>query len=709
MIRFTCKGNSSIEEEIGKNADRGARLRQQKNESQNRINAAGREIGSPPDPPTGDAALMREQCEESLRFFLEYCFPLAFPLAWSDDHLRLIDAIEKAGLLGMLKALAMPRGSGKTTLIIRAGLWLILNGHRRFVCIVAATETAAKKLLKGIKTELVHNERLAELYGPELHAIRSLGNNPKKAEQQTCRNELTGVQWLTEQISFGNVKGVKTCGASISTCGITGNIRGQQAALTSGEIIRPDCSLIDDPQTKESAKSKSQCDERHETMMGDVLGMAGPDVRIAGFVTCTVIYEDDLADRLLDRTKSPDWHGDKCQMVYKWPDNEVIWDEYRAIREAELRADGDGSKANQFVLDNYEEMHRGHKVGWPARKSEHDVSALQCAYNLRFRDEATFFAEYQNSPLSSSTEIPFELRVDDLCERVIDVARNRVPGECEKITAQIDVQKNLLFYVVTAWTMDGRGHVIDYGTWPDQRRANFKKRDVRNTLAEATNAAGLNESIYAGLEKLTEKLLGRKYKRIDGAEMVVDRLGVDARWGFSTRVVRRFARETKWTARVVPTFGQYIGVKSKPWHKWKISTGERGGVHCRLQPPPNNVRGVRELLIDTNWWKSFTAERLLTGKGSERAIVLFKAPPHTHRMFAEHCCSETPELKTGPLGNKLIEWQQPKGEVDNDFWDCLVATCVLASVEGVRVHVEKVSPPKKIRRKKRVKAKPLNC
>ena len=656
----------------------------------------------------GQYAKDREECDRSLRFFLEHCFPAAFPLAWSEDHIRVIGAIEKTVLQGELKAIAMPRGSGKTTLVIRAAMWAILTRNWRYVCIVAATETAAKKLLKGIKTELLHNPQLADLYGPEIHAVKQLGGEPKKAAQQVCNGTLTNVEWTTEQICFGYVEGVATCGAYISVAGITGNIRGQQITLPSGEIIRPDGVLVEDPQTKESAKSKSQCNERHEIMMGDVLGMAGPDVQISAFCTCTVIYEDDLADRLLDREKSQDWHGDKCKMVYKWPANEALWDEYRAIREADLREDGDGEKPNAFVTENFKAMHEGAKVGWQERKTKHEVSALQHAYNLRFRDEGTFFAEYQNSPLADSTEIPFELRVDEISARITDHERNKIPGECEKITAQIDVQKNVLFFCVTAWTLDGRGHVVDYGTWPDQRRVSFKKRDIRNTLQEATNADGLNEAIYAGLEKLSEKLCGRSYRRVDGAAMTIDRLGVDARWGFSTRVVRRFARETKWAGKIIPTFGQYVGVNSKPWHKWKINTGERGGVHCRIQPPPKNTRGVRELLIDTNWWKSFAAERLLAGKGADRSIVLFKAKPHQHRMFAEHCCYESPELKTGKIGNKLIEWDQESSGGDNDFWDCLVGTCVLASLEGVRVHVEKVAQPRR-KRKRRARVSPLKC
>ena len=192
--------------------------------------------------------------------------------------------------------------------------------------------------------------------------------------------------------------------------------------------------------------------------------------------------------------------------------------------------------------------------------------------------------------------------------------------------------------------------------------------------------------------------------------MTIDRLGIDARWGFSTRVVRRFARESEHAGRIMPTLGQYVGANSKPWHKWSVQQGERGGVHCRVQPPPKNTRGVRELLIDVNWWKSFAAERLIASKGAKQTIILFKGKPHIHRMWAEYCCCETNELKTGKSGLKMIEWDEPNSSAENEYWDNLVANCCLASLEGVRVHVErKKQTRKKNTRKKRRKVAPLAC
>ncbi|QDV44377.1 Phage terminase large subunit (GpA) [Stieleria neptunia] len=697
--------------------------RDQKNESQNRINAQKRDIGDLPPAPEGELAELRRRCDESLRFFLEYCFPAAFFLGWSDDHLRLIAEIERIGIRGGLKAIAHPRSGGKTAILVRALLWLILTRHRRFAVIIASTAKKAKELLTGIKTILLHNQCLHELYPQELHAILSLGGEGKKGPAQTSNGTLTGVVWNTEQIGFGVVDGCPLKGAGISAIGLTsGNIRGQQLVLPDGTILRPDVVLPDDPQTKKSAKSPSQNQERYELIMGDVLGMAGPSKAIAALCACTVIYDDDLSSRLLDREQSPEWQGDTCAMVYEWPANEEIWEEYREIRHAELRIGGDGSAANQFVRDNYEEMHTGSRVGWEARKGSLDedddtgtecVSALQYAYNLRFQDEATFFSEYQNAPLTSVIEKRFDLKADDLAARIGGDKRNVVPAECEKITAFADCQGNVLFYIVVAWTSTGRGHVIDYGTYPDQKKSYFAKRQIRYTLQKAADSDILNEAIYAGLEVLTDQLLTRTYKRGDGAAMRIDRMGIDVRWGHSTRVIRRFCRESQHIGKLHPMMGQYIGSDNRPWNFWTHKKGMRLGVHCRMQPPPQSQPGAREILVDTNWWKSWAAERLSTVKGSDRAILLFKASPTIHRMIAEHWTAEDAIDQEGRNGNVVTEWKQSHSGIENDLWDCLIGASVLAHIEGIAVEdgVQKSPAAKATTRpkKRRRKVSPLAC
>ena len=81
----------------------------------------------------------KARCESSFRTFCETYFAEVFYFDWSDDHLRVIDKIEKAVRTGGLFAMAMPRGSGKTVLCQTAVLWSALIGASPFVCLIAAS------------------------------------------------------------------------------------------------------------------------------------------------------------------------------------------------------------------------------------------------------------------------------------------------------------------------------------------------------------------------------------------------------------------------------------------------------------------------------------------------------------------------------------------------------------------------------------------
>ncbi len=106
----------------------------------------------------------REAVKKSLRAFCERCLPERFKKKWSADHLKAIAKIERAVITGDVFALAMPRGSGKTTLVVAAVLWAILNGYRRYVVLIGSDRDAAAKLLAGIKVELELNDELLALY-----------------------------------------------------------------------------------------------------------------------------------------------------------------------------------------------------------------------------------------------------------------------------------------------------------------------------------------------------------------------------------------------------------------------------------------------------------------------------------------------------------------------------------------------------------------
>ncbi|MFI4860247.1 MAG: hypothetical protein ACIAXF_06150 [Phycisphaerales bacterium JB063] len=77
------------------------------------------------------------------------------------------------------------------------------------------------------------------------------------------------------------MEGSPSSGAIITVAGLDSNIRGQHHTKLDGTVVRPSLVILDDPQTRQSAASPTQTKHRLSILNGDVLGMAGPNVKIA--------------------------------------------------------------------------------------------------------------------------------------------------------------------------------------------------------------------------------------------------------------------------------------------------------------------------------------------------------------------------------------------------------------------------------------------
>ena len=286
----------------------------------------------------------KAKCEASFRDFCEMYFPEVFYLPWSDDHLRVIDKIERAVRTGGLFAMAMPRGSGKTVLCQTAVLWSALIGASPFVCLVAASAERAKDLLENIKIWLETNPLLQADFPEVTYPVRCLERITNRQKGQKYQGEPTRIDWASDRIVLPTIAGAKGSGVVISSSGMKGSdIRGQNYARADGQVVRPQLVMVDDPQTTESAWSPSQSQRREAILAGDVLGMAGPGKKIAGLMACTVIRPADMADQILDRDKHPEWQGERTKMVYTFPAGDSgnrLWSQYAEIRADSLRNDG---------------------------------------------------------------------------------------------------------------------------------------------------------------------------------------------------------------------------------------------------------------------------------------------------------------------------------------------------------------------------------
>ncbi|GIX05038.1 MAG: hypothetical protein KatS3mg114_0907 [Planctomycetaceae bacterium] len=436
----------------------------------------------------------------------------------------------------------------------------------------------------------------------------------------------------------------------------------------------------DDPQTDESARSVSQCQQRESILAGAVLGLAGPGHKISGIMPCTVIRPGDMADRILNRDHHPSWQGERTKMVYAFPIDTKLWDRYAELRAEGLRNEDGGAAATEFYRQQQSAMDAGAIVAWSVRFNYDELSAIQHAMNLKLQDEAAFWAEYQNEPLPEVQADENELTADQIAAKLNGLPKGRVPLGCQHLTMFIDVQQKLLFYVVCGWGEDFSGAVLDYGAWPDPQRAYFSLRDVTKTLSLVASGTGLEGAIYAGLQAITERQLTREWQREDGASLRIERCLIDANWGTSTDVVYQFCRQSPHAALLLPSHGRFVGASSLPFSDYKRRPGDRVGLNWRI-PGVMGKRAVRHVSFDTNFWKSFVFARLSVAIADKGSLALFGHKPEPHRLFAEHLVAEY-RVRTEGRGRTVDEWKPRPGQPDNHWLDGLVGCAVAASILG---------------------------
>lgn len=654
------------------------------------LSKAGRDIG---DIPPVENPARREAAEISFRVFCETYMAATFCKPWSNDHLTVLAKVERAVLFGGLFANAMPRGSGKTSITIAACLWALLTGEREFVALIGADEGAASELLEAIKTELETNDLLADDFPEACYPIRRLEGIPQR--RLLYKGELVRMEFTAKSLVLPNIPGSPSAEAIVVTAGITGRIRGMQYKRADGRSVRPSLVVIDDPQTDESAASASQCRTRERVLSGAILGLAGPGQKISGIMPCTVIRPGDLADSILDRQKYPQWQGERTRLVYEWPKAKELWSRYGEIR-AECQRNGQSQDAaTTFYRQHQAEMDDGAEVAWPERKLDDELSAIQHAYNLRLdMGQAAFDAEYQNDPPREEASSDL-LPADQIAAKTNGHNRGMVPADAQHLTAFIDVQGKLLFWSAVAWRNDFTGYVVDYGTWPEQRRAYYSLADAVPTIPDKCGG-GFEASIYGALTNLVNLLCGREWARDGGGVVKLSRCMIDANWGESRDTVYSFCRQSPHSAVLLPTHGKGIKASGSPIHLWPVQPGEKRGstwVVRRSQKSP-----IPYGIYDTNFWKSFLHARLLVPMGGPGCLSLFQADAGVHRMLADHLHAEYPvPVEVSGGGRKVSEWQQRPDRPDNHFFDCLVGCCVGASMLGVQLGSD--LPKKKKERK----------
>jgi hypothetical protein len=667
--------------------DSSQRKRDQDIERGRERTAKGAEIG---EIPSIVNPARRAACAADPVLFATTYFPNSagkYPMC--KDHLDMYSITQTAIDEGGQFVNVFPRGAGKSTNVEVLCLWGATNAKARFPVLIAAEAGLATDSLDSMKRELVENDLLAEDYPEICYPFRALDGKSQRCRSQTHNGNLTHIGWRKDTIVFPTIEGSPASGAIIKTKGLTASLLGLRHKASDGTQVRPDLIICDDIETRESAAQPAQVKKRLNILVKSILGLGGHDKTLACVVNGTILAAGCATEQLLDAKLFPAWQGKRVKMLLAPADaQEDFWlGKYREVRHSFDPEDAADRKralreADELYLANRDLADAGAKVFWEHcynRTTEH--SAIQHAYNLLIDRGPDYFAtECQNEPLRDESKTS-AVAVADVRSHVIAIDPWKMPTGTSTLTAFIDIQKDLLYWLVAAWGPGLRGHVVGYGAYPDQPRSYFKLREAGPTLTDAVAGASLETAIAKGLEVVCRNLLGREVSHDwDDATSKISLLLIDSNWQQSANVVREFVRRSPWGTRVMPSSGRYVGVAGRTLTDKAPAPGERQGANWRT----STIERVKHLQWDTNVWKTMTAGRLKLPATDANTITVHGGTPaqqRHHELLADHLASEYP---TRALSKERAcdLWSLTPGQ-DNHWWDGLVGSAVGASFVGI--------------------------
>jgi hypothetical protein len=467
---------------------------------------------------------------------------------------------------------------------------------------------------------------------------------------------------------FPTIEGSKASGAIFDCTGITGKIRGRNV-----NTRRPDFVLMDDPQTRESAKSKQQCIDRMKIIKGDVLGLSGPGVDIAAVMLCTIIEEGDLAAQMLDNEISPEWRGKCGKFFNSFPDDMEFWEEkYHEVWIKSLK-EMDGNKlVNEFYLANQKRLEAGADVSNPYRFKKPDINAIQHGMHLYFKcGKSEFYSEYQNDPLNAVSCL-YQINAPLVASRCNGLERMEMPVECTILTAYADVNFIGLNWVTAAFSNHFTGCIIDYGKYPEGRKQLFSRSK------EATRTAA--QAIAKGIHDLIQMFINKRYMR-DGEVTDLDFLMIDG--NYMTQTVFNAVRVS--VTKLRPPFKVIVhrGRPHKQYRVVKSTLKGRAADNCHIELYEKGTIKTVQVVGSSCYWRMNVQKAFLLSP-EQPGSLSFWGPENKYKQhlpiaaeIAGEKLSNYADTEVGPI----FEWVRTPG-ILNDKLDALVGCCQGASLAG---------------------------
>lgn len=661
---------------------------------QNAKTAATQEIVIPPivNPER------RESCRFDLRQYLLTYFSTACNKGLAPYQEEMVAAFQSVILKGGKRCRAVRRGGLKSTLARIATVWAIDYGHRRFPILVGATDSKANEhranLLKMVATSAEHREDF-----PEWTPVLLKRANPKKMLRHN--GVILDCSASDERGFIVHPKIHKPDGApyDLSESQIapysmqSTDVSGLSYVNSSAEVVRPDSLVFDDVQTPQSAQSDVMTTKREDAICTTFMGLAGLGETIAAIMVCTVREEDDLTMRFCDRKRHPDWDGQTFPVLIREPEGDASkehWTVYgNKLRDGATPEDG-FALASAYYFEHQSEMDAGGVVAWEKDKEEGYATALQWCMTIKILQPEFFRCELQQKGAKPKGNVT-QLDAKELIKRLSHIPRGHVPQRASYLTAFVDSSDHVLWWVLCGWMTDCTGWIVDFGTWPQQPRAHFRKEHAPCTIQQLLPDRSWEEAFVLAHNQLDSYLLDTHWPIVGGGTKTVDLLLKDWSDGQQAKRIKSQILSSTESRRIRPSKGFLVRPGGKPIHRFGDENRDRHTEGFWIERRTENPVHVQ---VDTNAAKEHTKRRLQTVVGAPSALLLPGSDEESLMMLAEHLTAEKAKEWT-VNGIDGIYYEDIPGR-DNDYWDCVVGNVVAASMLGCGLTGEMVvAPPKK--------------
>lgn len=625
----------------------------------------------------------REKCLADPERFLRTYHPDRYSRAFSRLHKRLIDQMYERMEKGGKKAMAAPRRRGKTEITKGMVEYGIFRQFIRFPLVIGATTVLAGRTYQDFRKKLEVNNLLYQDFPEICHPVRELQGAPQRAARQHVDGMLTRIVWTaTDYLQLPYVPGSPYGGVKMSYYGLDAAFRGANI-----ESDRPDFIMIDDPETRESARSIPQIKDRKEILMRDIEGLEGDDdtpLTIVVLTTCQNRYC--LSFQLTDIEQQPSYDGERWGWFTKWPktvDDPTdesklgLWSDYiTKRRQDQMSGDRFGLNAVAFYILHRHLMDAGCEViadEFKPRLLDDGTptvySAIQEGFNkIADTDLASFRTEHMNDPEAEDEIQTLKLtkaRVMSRFDR--DREQYKIPAATQAVTIGLDLGKYLSHFVVNAWEDEGCvPNVVDY--------------NVMETygLTRQSDDQAVEHALAASLEVWGE-MVQTEYNPL---MVLID----SGKW---PRAVYNFCRAMG--PPFFPSKGQDTDrFRVRDWIEDKIQPFEQCWAH-NLDFGKIVEHQCWLFNFDAWYWKKWVHERFMCrpfdddGNRVDGSLCLFHhgGDSKRHLTFASHICAEEEQLV--PIEGKELKRTWFVKNRNNHYLDAQALACLAGSVVGIRL------------------------